>query len=337
MVLLNESPAISVIIPMYNSEKYIRQCLVSVLSQKLQDFEAIVIDDCSTDQSGAEVEKLMPMFDGKLRLIRRETNAGGAALPRNQAIKAARGKYLVFLDSDDMLLPEAFTILFNESEQSGADVLHLEKFFLFNDDGTGKFNAKEMKLATNEPRKHMVKELTVETDDLAERIKLHCKKRFYWSPCIKTFRRDLIVDNGIEFPNIPYYEDLIFCFKCLCLSKKYVRVPYVVNIIRVRQDSMSKIGGGDNKIFTKWLKVFVEGINAMDEFMCGLDFFKQNPQLRHKEIGFFVERCFETIGALMKDHPDHEIYSAICQRLMLEPRNTAVPLAYLISTVNKKF
>ena len=319
---------------MYNSEKYIRQCLVSVLSQKMQDFEAIVVDDASTDNSINEVEKLMPMFDGRLTLIKRETNAGGAAVPRNRAIKIAKGKYLVFLDSDDMLLPEAFTILFNESEQAGADVLHLEKYFLFNDDGTGTFNAKDMKLATNEPRKHMVNEPVVVTNDLVERIKLHCKKRFYWSPCIKTFRRDLIVDNAIEFTDIPYYEDLIFCFKCLCLSKTYVRVPYVANIIRVRTDSMSKVGGDPDKIFNRWLKVLIEGSTAMDEFMRGIDFFKLNPNLRHKEIGFFIERCFETIGSLLKTIDDHQIYSDICRRLV-NHKNAAVPLAYMISNAKK--
>ncbi len=330
-----DEPAISVIIPMFNSEKYIRQCLVSVLTQKLQDFETIVIDDCSTDGSIGEVEKLSPHFDGKLRLIRRESNAGGAAIPRNQALQIARGKYVVFLDSDDMLIPEAFTILFNESEQSGADVLHLEKYFLFNDDGTGRFNAKEMKIASNESRKHFVKEAYAGTNDLSERLRLHCKKRFYWSPCIKTFRRDLLIDNHIEFTDIPYYEDLIFCFKCLCYSKKYVRVPYVVNIIRVRANSMSKLGGGDSAIFTKWLKVFVDGINAMDEFMRGFDFFKQNPQFRHRELTFFTERCFETIGAVLKDHPDHEVFNAILQRLTLNPRGLEVPLAYMISTAKQ--
>ena len=91
----------------------------------------------------------------------------------------------VFLDADDMLIPEAFTILFNESEQTGADVLHLEKFFLFNDDGTGRFDAKEMKIATNESRKAFVKEAVVETNDLSERIRLHCKKRFYWSRSVQ--------------------------------------------------------------------------------------------------------------------------------------------------------
>ncbi len=327
-----KSPSMSVIVPMYNSEKYIRQCLVSVLSQKLQDYEALVIDDCSTDGSIAEVEKLMPMFDGRLQLIRREKNSGGAAIPRNEALKVARGKYIVFLDSDDMLIPEALTILFNESEEADADVLHLEKFFLFNDDGTGRFDPKEMKIATNEDRKRFVKEPTIETDDLSERLRLHCKKRFYWSPCIKTFRRDLLIDNGIEFPDIPYYEDLIFCFKVLCCSKKYVRAPYVVNIIRARAESMSRIGGGDSGIFTKWLKVFIDGINAMDNFMSGQEFFQRNPKWRHKELGFFVDRCFETIGKLFRDHDEAEIYSAIRQRLALEPRDTSAAVAYLIST-----
>ena len=331
---MNE-PKISVIIPLFNAENYIRQCLLSVLTQKLQDFEAIVIDDCSTDGSIGEVEKLIPHFDGRLRLLKRETNSGGAAVPRNDALKLARGKYVVFLDADDMLIPEAFTILFNESEQAGADVLHLEKFFLFNDDGTGRFDAKEMKIATNESRKAFVKEVVVETNDLAERIRLHCKKRFYWSPCIKTFRRDLLSDNQIEFPDIPYYEDLIFCFKCLCHSKKYVRVPYVVNIIRVRPNSASKLGGDNDAIFAKWLKVFVDGINAMDEFMRGLDFFNQNPKLRQSELTFFTERCFETIGAMLKKHSEHEVFDAFYRQLKLTPRGLEVPLAYFLSTAKK--
>ena len=64
------NPKVSVVIPMYNTEKYIRQCLISVLSQKLQDYEVIVVDDCSRDGGVAEVEKLIPHFDDRLKLIR---------------------------------------------------------------------------------------------------------------------------------------------------------------------------------------------------------------------------------------------------------------------------
>lgn len=328
-----QAPSISVIIPMFDAEKYIRQCLVSVLSQKFKDFEAIVIDDCSSDRSVEIVENLMPNFDGRLKLIRRETNSGGAALPRNEAIKLARGKYLVFLDADDMLIPEAFTILFNESEQFGADVLHLEKYFLFNDDGSGRFDAKEMKIATNESRKSFVKETMLETSDPVERIKRHCRKKFYWSPCIKAFRREFLIDNGIEFPAIPYYEDLIFCFKSLCLAKNYVRAPFVVNIIRVRPNSASK--GGGERVLDKWLKVFVEGFNEMDRFMRGRELFERNPKLRQMELSFFAERCFETIGGLFKNHSEHEIYDAVLDRLKQNPRASEAALAFLISTAKK--
>ena len=96
---------VSIVIPMYNTEKYIRQCLISVLSQKFQDYEVVVIDDCSRDGGVVEVEKLIPHFDGRLKLIRRDKQSGCAGIPRNEGIKAATGKYIVFLDSDDMLLP----------------------------------------------------------------------------------------------------------------------------------------------------------------------------------------------------------------------------------------
>ena len=97
-------PAISVIIPMYNVEKYIGQCLGSLLSQTFQDFEAIVVDDCSTDNSVAEVEKFLPKLNDRLKLIKLNKNSGGVGIPRNVGIQLAHGKYIAFLDSDDLFL-----------------------------------------------------------------------------------------------------------------------------------------------------------------------------------------------------------------------------------------
>ena len=87
-------PQISVIIPMYNAEKYIRQCLISVLASKFKNYEVLVVDDCSTDNSVAEVRKLLPHFDGRLKLLSTEKNSGGAGIPRNIGIKNAAGKYV---------------------------------------------------------------------------------------------------------------------------------------------------------------------------------------------------------------------------------------------------
>ena len=98
-----KNPAISVIIPMYNVERYVGECLDSVLLQTFQDFEVIVVDDCSTDNSVEVVNSYVPKFDGRLRLISMEKNTGGGGKPRNRGIELACGEYVQFLDADDFM------------------------------------------------------------------------------------------------------------------------------------------------------------------------------------------------------------------------------------------
>ena len=117
-------PKISVIIPLYNAEKYIRQCLISVLSSKFKDYEVLVVDDCSTDNSVAEVKKLMPHFDGRLKLLSTEKNSGGAGIPRNVGMQNAVGVYIIFVDADDFILPTSLGDFFELAEEFNADVVH---------------------------------------------------------------------------------------------------------------------------------------------------------------------------------------------------------------------
>ena len=326
-----ERPAISVIIPMYNTEKYIRLCLISVMSQKFQDYEVIVVDDCSTDNSVIEVEKLIPHFDGKLKLIKRSENSGRAGLPRNEALKISRGKYIAFLDSDDMWKPNALLELYTIAEETQAEVVHLEKFYLFNDDGTGNFDAKELKIASNEPRKYFVDDITFITEDMTKRIRQHVDKRFFWSPWGRFFRRDFLIDNRIEFPAMVYYEDLIFCFKCLCLAKKYVRVPNVVNIIRVRPNSASSQSGAPQKVLADWLNLVIEGMKALDNFMKATEFFIINSEYRYMELKFFMELCLQSVQGLLRNSRPHEIESAVTESLSAVSVENAALISLLLT------
>ena len=85
--------AISVVIPMWNAEKYIGALLDSLLNQTFQDFEVIVTDDCSTDSSCEVVKSYFPRFDGRLKLLIMEKNSGGPGAPTNKGISQAGGKY----------------------------------------------------------------------------------------------------------------------------------------------------------------------------------------------------------------------------------------------------
>ena len=93
---------ISVVIPLYNKEASIKQSLMSVLSQSYQNFEVVIVDDGSTDNSVAKVEEIQ---DSRIRLIRQKN--GGPSKARNTGVKNAKGEWILFLDADDEFLPEA--------------------------------------------------------------------------------------------------------------------------------------------------------------------------------------------------------------------------------------
>ncbi|PID90774.1 MAG: glycosyl transferase [Bacteroidetes bacterium] len=97
-------PLVSVIMPCYNAERFIAQAIESVVAQTYQEWELLVSDDCSTDGS-VPLVKSYAAADGRIRLVKASTN-GGAAMARNAAIRVAKGRFLAFLDSDDLWHPE---------------------------------------------------------------------------------------------------------------------------------------------------------------------------------------------------------------------------------------
>ena len=95
---------ISIIIPIYNKEQYVKSCLASALSQDFEDYEVIAVDDGSTDTSGHICDE-MASKDSHLRVI--HTENGGVTAARRRGVEEARGRFIMFCDSDDQLLPHA--------------------------------------------------------------------------------------------------------------------------------------------------------------------------------------------------------------------------------------
>ena len=93
---------VSVIVPVYNVEQYIKRCLKSILDQSWQDFEILCVDDCGQDQSISIIEQMQKEYPQKIKILYGEQNMGlGAA--RDRGMKAASGEYIAFIDSDDYL------------------------------------------------------------------------------------------------------------------------------------------------------------------------------------------------------------------------------------------
>lgn len=322
-------PKISVIIPMYNAEKYIRECLISVLASTFKDYEVLVVDDCSTDNSVAEVKKLFPHFDGRLKIFSTEKNSGGPGVPRNVGIKNSSGKYISFIDNDDMILPNALENFFETAEAYGADVVHTERELGFKK----KFTGKDLLIAYSGEKKNLVKEPTFEPSGLDYRVKHFVCGKFSWMPWSKFYRRDFLLENKIEFPSTQFGEDFVFAFKCLCLAKKYLLVPYAANLHRVGIPSaanakFSNVHDG----LQLWLKIFFTQLAVLYEFMSGLEFFGANPAACREVLKFCTAHNFHIIKNLFVNNPPHEIQKIFFDELEnpeVNPLGKNILTAYL--------
>ena len=159
---MTNTPAVSVIIPMFNAAKYVGQCFESLLAQTFTDFEVIVVDDMSTDSSAAIVESYAPKFNGRLALLQLDRNTGSGAVPRNTGLKFARGEYVYFMDADDLLTLTALEELHALAESFGADVVYCESYY--------KASADLSKILIHgEQNCDLVTRPTFESDDLSQR------------------------------------------------------------------------------------------------------------------------------------------------------------------------
>ena len=124
-----DSPLLSVIIPVHNAEKYIRQCISSILDQGIGNLEILCVDDGSTDHS-AEILDSMAAEVPQLHVIRQPNRSAGAA--RNHGLAFAKGKFVHFLDADDWLCPDIYSKSIGLMEKTGADVCIFQYIFRTN-------------------------------------------------------------------------------------------------------------------------------------------------------------------------------------------------------------
>ncbi|MBR3050239.1 MAG: glycosyltransferase family 2 protein, partial [Selenomonadaceae bacterium] len=273
-------PAVSVIIPLYNAEKYLAECLESVLAQTLKNFEVIVVDDCSTDSSVAIVESYIPKFGGRLKLSHMDVNSGKPSMPRNKGSAVSRGEYIYFMDDDDLITPTALEELYKLAKRFDADVVYCEKYY------TCGANRENLRL-TSEQKPGFVDKPTLETDYFPERIKKILEYSFIVMPWAYFSRRDLLTEHEISFPNI-IRDDSIWSWNLIFSAKKILRVPNAVYIWRLNEKSFLHKERSPQATLKFWLNPIIFGVKALDEFMGGIEFFRQNPSYRCAILEVFV-------------------------------------------------
>lgn len=289
-------PQISVIIPMYNTEEYVGECLHSLLVQTFQDFEVIVVDDCSTDDSVNVVKGYRPKFKGKLRIIESEENFGGPAVPRNIGMKHATGKYIFFLDSDDLIVKNALEKLYSIAKEYDADVVQCDLFFASD---TSELKGAKLNVRSFN-REKLSRTPTLETDDIKQRIMEFHSSRYFVTAWSKLLRRDFLVKYKIENPVTKYNEDYIFTIFCLSCAKRWVRIPQPLNIYRYRSESIVHSKGKWIDHIRKWVHALVTGFSSCDKFLSGLEYYKQNPDVKYLALDAVAQNVFGKLIRIYK-------------------------------------
>ncbi|MBR2519801.1 MAG: glycosyltransferase family 2 protein [Selenomonadaceae bacterium] len=336
-------PLVSVIIPMYNAERFIEQTLESLCRQTMKDFEVVIVDDCSTDNSLAVVKNFAPRLVGlgiKVNGIGLKKNNGSPGVPRNIAINFARGKYIAFLDADDLFTPTALEELSTLAEKFQADVVNMTDFFCFDDEQLKGVTTEEL-LKTNHrvitcrkigaPRLQQATEIP---HDIFERVKLWLNNDIHWATCATFCKKDFLSANEIRFPNMKVGEDIILNFVCFCLARKYLRVPNVVYFYRQRGDSASHGKADAEKHFHKFLRNLNLGFKELDKFMRLFQFFTERQDYRYAVFNWFFEKIVRQaeyfLGAYGQAH--HAALAQIAEQVFSDDEATFS--AYLFNTVN---
>ena len=284
-------PEVSVIIPMFNAEKYLAECLESLLAQSFKNFEVIIVDDCSTDSSCAIVESYAEKFGGRLILSHMEKNTGSGALPRNKGLALSRGEYIFNMDNDDLLTPTAIEELYTLAKDYDAEIVYCEKYFMSS--GTAQEFKKNVHLADSRIQNPpFVDKPLFEPEDLSERVKNILNRKFWVAPWLKLIRRNLLIENNLLFPNLLISDDDIWTYALIFCAKKFLRVPNMVYIRRMREDSLSFVKRTSQKEITFWINPVLLGLKSFDDLMNRHKFFRQNLQYRYALLENFVATKF---------------------------------------------
>lgn len=253
-------PAVSVIIPVYNTEAYLRKCIESVLNQTIREIEVILVDDGSTDSSGIICDKYK-IIDERVQVIHKKNE--GISSARNVGIKKASADYIMFIDSDDWVEPFFCEDPYRIAIQNEADIVIFPYYVL---ERNGSIKKSKQKLKSGRIEKEKALELNNESS-------------YAWN---KLYKKDLF--KTIEFPFGKMYEDIGTTHKLIYNAKRlyYLDKPlYYYNSVRnnsvtrsfetdytrdkydmlwKRASDMEKWGYGSGyKVLTAWTYLVYEG------------------------------------------------------------------------------
>lgn len=266
---------VSVLVAIYNSRKWLRECLDSLLCQSLTECEFLCVDDGSTDSSDRIVEQYSAA-DSRFRLIRQENQ--GLSVTRNTGIKEARGEYLAFLDGDDMFASHrALEILFQRSAKDDLDLLSFETELVYD----GKMAEKNNRDALF-TKVHQYPGIRKGSEFLTEMIE---NQEYHDTVWLLFVRRRWLLEQGILFYPGILYEDAPFCMRCYLQAGRMAHLSEKLYRYRIRENSITTSPIGWQHVYGR-----VMGLGQMLRLFLSPEY--GDPRLQKAMEKYFSQALF---------------------------------------------
>ena len=271
---------VSVIMPIYNAEDYLRPAIDSVLDSTLREIELICVDDGSTDRS-LDIIKEYQKNDPRVRIIT-ENNAG-PSLARNKGLSRSRGEYVIFLDADDFFEPTMLERLYQLSEEQALDIA-ITKYDLYSD--------KKARFEPSIPSDHgeiFEGGAVVSKNEYPDHI-LQCTTGYVWN---KLWRRSFLSEKQLQFDtDLRVFEDTYFVVTALCLASRVGKINEVLSHHRVYSDQ------NKNKLFKKYYGQLPVLYAKIKEFMRARGMY---APLSQSFLNLSASRCYKIYNILWSD------------------------------------
>lgn len=274
-------PLVSVIVPIFNTEKYLENCISSVLNQRLENIEIILVDDGSTDNSGKMCDEFSEK-NNKIKVIHKVNE--GVSVARNSGMKVARGKYIGFVDSDDNIHKDMYLKMYTKAEEHKCDIAMCDA------------NIRYINKVENDTIKQLPQSMILEKNEITPKLLVEMAG----SMCKCLYKKDLFVNNEILCPiGTKLSEDRIFNILSFGHSKKTFYLKESLYTQNIRENSATK------KYYDNMLEIIMDGrkdmLSALNQSWNNDESYKKEYENQHIEgvwrciINEFHNNCKKNI------------------------------------------
>lgn len=276
---------ITIIVPIYNVEKYVAKCLDSLIKQTMKDFEVFAVIDGSPDNSFDIVRKYEKK-DSRIKCIDKENGGYGSVL--EYSIKNMKTEYFLICDPDDWLAENALEVLYNKAQETGADIVVGDKYFVYSDDNKTEYNSSLINPGVLEPNK------IYRGDEVGKFVNLSV------SPHSKLFKRNLA--TKIKFPKKVNYTDFMLYMISLSNAKSAVYIDEALSYYLVDRAGNS-VTDVSIKSINSVITVFDETLKQLQEKKCKNSYlyYGMYAEARHIILNMAARLSKENYKASKKD------------------------------------